>query len=81
MTRDRAGDVEAALGRRRAAGRAAGASVEHEDGDPDRQVDEEDPVPVERVGEHAAEQDADAAAAGIDEAEDAHRLRALGAAR
>ena len=43
----------------------------------DRQVDEEDPVPGQRVGEHAAEQHADRAAAGHDEAEDAHRLRAL----
>ena len=34
-------------------------------------------MPVERVREHAAEQHADAAAAGGDEAEDAHRLRAL----
>ncbi len=35
-------------------------------------------MPVERVGEHAAEQDADRAAARGDEAEDAHRLRPLG---
>ena len=35
-------------------------------------------MPVEHVGEHAAEQHADAAAAGGDEAEDAHRLGALG---
>ena len=35
-------------------------------------------MPVERVGEDAAEQHADGAAAGHHEAEDAHRLRALG---
>ena len=35
-------------------------------------------MPVEDVGEDAAEQHADRAAAGGDEAEDAHRLRALG---
>jgi hypothetical protein len=35
-------------------------------------------VPVERVREDAAEQHADAAAAGHDEPEDAHCLRALG---
>ncbi len=35
-------------------------------------------MPVEHVGEHAAEQHADAAAARRDEAEHAHRLRALG---
>ena len=51
--------------------------AEREDRDPDRDVDEEDPVPAERVGEHAAEQDADAAAAGHHEAEEAHRLRPL----
>ena len=34
-------------------------------------------MPAERVGQDAAEQDAEAAAAGHDEAEDAHRLRAL----
>src|SRR5439155_1936063 len=44
----------------------------------DRQVDEEDPVPVDDVGQDSAEQHADAAAAGSDEAEDAHRLRPIG---
>ena len=34
-------------------------------------------MPAERVGEHAAEQHADAAAAGHHEAEEAHRLRPL----
>ena len=45
---------------------------------PTGHVDEEDPVPVERVREDAAEKDADRPAARGDEAEDAHRLRALG---
>ena len=35
-------------------------------------------MPAERVGEDPAEQHADAAAAGRDEAEDTHRLRPLG---
>ena len=47
---------------------------EQDHGDADREVDQEDPVPVDRVGEDAAEQDADAAAACGHEAEDAHRL-------
>ena len=47
-------------------------------GDADRDVDEEDPVPAEHVGEDAAEQHADRPAARQHEAEDAHRLRALG---
>jgi hypothetical protein len=48
-----------------------------DDEDADGDVDEEDPVPVERVREDAAEQDAKRAAAGGDEAEDAHGLRPL----
>ena len=51
---------------------------EDDDGDPDGDVDEEDPVPVEDVGENAAEKDTDRAPARGDEPEDAHRLRALG---
>src|SRR5215471_16499334 len=35
-------------------------------------------MPVECVGEDSAEQDAERAASGRDEAEDAHRLRPLG---
>ncbi len=50
---------------------------EHPDGDPDRDVDQEDPVPVQQAGQHAAEQGADRATAGHHEAEDAHRLGAL----
>ena len=76
--RDRAADVEAAaLSGGSFGGREQPQGQEH-DGDPDRKVDEEDPMPVDRVGEHAAEHDADAAAAGGDESEQPHRLRALG---
>ena len=71
--------------RRRAAcpGARPAAARKHEqreddDRDADRDVDEEDPVPAERVREDPAEEHADRAAAGGDEAEDAHRLRALG---
>ncbi len=62
-----------------AAPRAGGEQhqCETEDGDADGDVDEKDPVPVERVGEHAPEEHADRAAAGGDEPEDAHRLRSL----
>ena len=63
--------------RRRGARSREQPQPEREDGDPDRDVDEEDPVPVEHVGEDPAEEDADRAAAGGDEAEHAHRLRAL----
>ena len=43
----------------------------------DRDVDEEDPVPVDRLGQDAAGQQADRAAGGGDEAVDADRLRLL----
>ena len=46
-------------------------------GDADRQVDEEDPVPVDRLGDHAAEEQPDRRSRGGDEAVDADRLRAL----
>ena len=45
--------------------------------DRDRQVDEEDPVPVDRVGQHAAGEQADRAAGRGDEAVDPDRLRLL----
>ena len=75
--RDRARNVEASGGSKAP---AAGQDDEREndDRDPDRDVHEEDPVPGERVGEDPAEQHADRAAARGDEAEHAHRLRALG---
>ena len=75
--RDGAADVEP---RAAAPGAVGGSSATHSavHRDADRQVDEEDPVPAERVGQQAAEQHADAAAAGADEAVDAHRLGALG---
>ena len=57
------------------------AEREHEGGDPDRDVDEEDPGPGEEVGEDPAEQEADCAAARGDRAPDAHRLRPLLALR
>ena len=77
--RDRAGPRRAARGRPASCCDVGSSRKRAEvDGDPDGHVDEEDPVPVERVGEHAAEEHAgDAAAAGGDEAEDAHRLRTL----
>ena len=49
--------------------------------DADRQVDEEDPAPRERLGEHAAEQQARGAASRRDRAPDSERLRTLGAVR
>ncbi len=74
--RDRTGDVEP---HRRAffvrAGQERDAEAEH--GCTDRQVDEEDPVPVVGVREDAAEHHADRSAAGADEAVHAHRLGAL----
>ena len=48
---------------------------------PDREVDEEDPVPVDRLRDHAAGQQPDRCAGRGDEAEDADRpclLRGLG---
>ncbi len=53
------------------------AHREQRDRDPDRDVDEEDPMPVDRLGEHAAGEQADRGARGGDEAEDADRLRLL----
>ena len=44
---------------------------------PDRDVDDEDPRPRGELGEHAAEEQADRAAAGGDRAPDAERLGAL----
>ena len=71
-----AGDVEPGrCARRRGARQERHAETEH--GDADRQIDEEDPVPVVDVGEHAAEQHADRAPARADEAVHAHRLGAL----
>ena len=49
-----------------------------EDGHPDGQVDEEDPVPVEEVREDAACEHANGSTSGEDEAEDPHRLRPVG---
>ena len=52
-----------------------------ERGRADRHVDEEDPVPARRLGQEAAGQEAQRAAAGDREGEHAHRLRALVRAR
>src|SRR5690606_18756435 len=53
------------------------AHGDREGGDADRQVDEEDPVPAERVGEDAAEHLADGGACRAGEAEDGDGLGAL----
>src|SRR5918997_1752429 len=45
--------------------------------DPDRDVHEEDPVPVDRLRQHAADEQANRAAGGGDEGEDADRLGLL----
>ena len=55
--------------------------AEREHGDADRQVDVEDPVPVDGLDERAAEQQAERAAGGDDEHVRAHRLHALVGAR
>jgi hypothetical protein len=46
-------------------------------GDPDRDIDEEDPVPVERARQDPAREDADRSTARSDETEEAHSLRPL----
>ncbi len=73
---DRAGDVEASR-----IGWSGGRWQHEQRGDADRdtdgKIDEEDPVPAQRAGQDAAEQDADAATARGDEAEEAHRPCAL----
>ena len=51
------------------------AAREQRGDDRDRDVDEEDPVPVDRLGEDAADQEPDGAAARGDEREQAHGLR------
>ena len=50
---------------------------EHGGGDADREVDEEDPVPAEGLGQHAAGEQPDRAAGRGHEAVDADRLRLL----
>ncbi len=73
----RAGHVQAPVGRE-ALRRRQQAERECDNGHTDRHVDEEDPVPVEQVGEDAAQDDADRAASGRDEPDHAHRLGAVG---
>ncbi len=55
--------------------------AEREHGDADRQVDVEDPVPVDGLHQRAAEQQAERAAGGDDEHVGAHRADALVRAR
>ena len=47
------------------------------DREPDREVDDEDPVPADRLGEHAAGEQSDRGTGGGDERVDADRLRLL----
>ena len=77
---DRAGQVDAVGAVRRARLRHV-ADRQRRGGEADRHVDEEDPLPAQQVGEDAAEQQAEGAAAGRDRAPDAERLRALLALR
>ena len=56
------------------------ALPEHDRGDADREVDEEDPVPAERLGQRAAGEQAERAAGDGDEHVGAHRAGAVGAA-
>ena len=78
--RDRHGaaDVEGALGGLVVA-LGQQARGEQRGGDADRHVDEQDPLPAEVLGEHAAEQHARGAARAGDGAPDAQRAVALGA--
>src|SRR3954470_7455603 len=66
---DRAGHVRAAV---QADARVTVEQARGDEGraDADRQVDEEDPVPVDRLGQHAAGQQADRRAGRRDEAVD-----------
>ncbi len=52
--------------------------AERQRGEPDRDVDEEDPVPAERLGEYAAGQQAERAAGDRHEHVRAHRAGAIG---
>jgi hypothetical protein len=77
---DRAGDVEPPARDRPAVGREQ-PQAEGVDENADRDVDEKDPVPAEKVRQHPAEEHADAPAACHHEAEDAHRLGPVGRLR
>ncbi len=66
--------------RRFCAGAVSGdkqGEAERADQRTDRQVHQKHPVPAQRAGEHATRKHADAAAAGANEAVDAHRLGAF----
>ena len=75
--RDGSGDVEVPL-REVAAALDDVADGERDQHGADRHVDEQDPAPAQRLGEHAAEQRARRSAAGGDGAPDAQRAVALG---
>ena len=64
------GDADATVALQVAQGERAGD-------DRDRQVDDEDPVPIDRLGDRAAGEQADRAARGGDERVDADRFRLL----
>ena len=74
---DRAEDVGALAEADAAVLRRAGGGASDRGDDADRDVDEEDPVPVDRLGQDAAGEQADRAAGRGDEAVDADRLRLL----
>ena len=74
--RDRACDIER-LAAERGLRLRQESQREGKDDHADRQVDQEDPVPVERARQHAAEQRRRAAAAGHHEPEHTHCLRAI----
>jgi hypothetical protein len=65
------------------AARLSGDQPERQEGrdDPDRDIDEQDPLPAQRVGDDAAEQDADGSARPGHGAPDPEGLVALGARR
>ena len=73
---DRAGHVRAVMQADALIGGNA-APRQHGGEDPDREVDEEDPVPAEALGEDAAGQQSDGPARRGDEAVDADRLRPI----
>jgi hypothetical protein len=74
---DSAADVEPPFPGRRLHGRAE-VDGEHEDRDADRNVDEKDPVPAQKVREDPAEKHTGSPASREHEADDAHGFRPFG---
>ncbi len=72
---DRARDVESTAAR--LCIRRQQDAAEREHCDSDRDVDEEDPVPAEQIGQRPTEQHTCCAASGEDKTDDPHRLRTL----